>query len=131
MYITPNTILEYKRAMRDFFSIVLTLCIFVPYALASPTLQDSKVYTEWVTLNFSWDATHSFEGYVSSGQFIPENCALAGINIDKNGEIYVTVPRWRPGVPATLNKLKKVSTSGSDYFMLDPYPSWDMQQVIF
>ena len=40
-----------------------------------------------------------------------------------NGETYVTVPRWFPGVPSTLNKVDK-STG-----LLQPWPSCAWQEV--
>jgi hypothetical protein len=87
---------------------------------------ESKIFAEWAVLNYTWDATHTHDEYVKTKKFIPQNCAMAGINVDKKGDIYVTVPRWRSGVPATLNKLEKVP--GSDEYSLTPYPSWDMQK---
>lgn len=80
------------------------------------------VELEWAALNYTWDAAHTYDSYVSSDKFIVENCLLAGINVDINGDIYVTVPRWRAGVPATLNKIDMATKT------LTPYPSWDMQK---
>ena len=102
-----------------------------------------EIFTEFVSLNFTWDSSHRYEEYLSTGQFVPTHCknlspfislhfflipllgTLAGIKVDKHSNIYVTVPRWLDGVPATLNKLKKVDNQ----YLLSPYPSWDMQTV--
>lgn len=83
---------------------------------AAPT-----VFAEWVTLNFTFDEVHTYDSYIAEGKFIPENCAIAGINVDNNGDIYLTVPRWLPGIPATLNKLDIVTK------LLTPFPSFDVQ----
>ena len=76
------------------------------------------------SLNYTWDVKHSYTAFVKSKAFIVENCLLAGINVDRNANIYVTVPRWKNGVPATLNKL--VMEQGS--YLLQPFPDWDMQR---
>ena len=47
---------------------------------------------------------------------------ISGIQIDKNGAIYVTVPRWKNGVPATLNMINQVN------YTLQPYLSYSMQK---
>lgn len=44
------------------------------------------------------------------------------------GDIFLSVPRWFAGVPATLNKLVQ-SIDGSGDYVLSPYPSWDTQVV--
>ena len=41
-----------------------------------------------------------------------------------DGEIYMTVPRFLPGVPSTLNKVVDVDGVPT----LQPYPSWEMQE---
>jgi hypothetical protein len=90
--------------------------------LTSAAATEPEVVYEWEQLDWTWDTTHTQADYLATSKFVPENCLLAGINVDYNGDIYLTVPRWRPGIPATLNKLDTVSQT------LMPYPSWDMQQ---
>lgn len=88
---------------------------------------EPSISAEWVTLNYTWDSDHLYNVYVSNGDFIVDNCLLAGIKVDHNGVKYVTVPRWRSGVPATLNTL--VYSSDVDNYLLKPYPNWDIQTV--
>ena len=38
------------------------------------------------------------------GAFIPKNNAITGLKW-YGGDVFVTVPRWLPGVPSTLNKV--------------------------
>ena len=52
-----------------------------------------SVYTEWTVLDYLWNDNHTRDAYIASSAFIPENNALAGINVDAEGNIYVTVPR--------------------------------------
>lgn len=91
------------------------------------TLTNPSIFAEWNVLNYTWDVTHTHNHYVETNQYIPQNCALAGIAVDKMGSVYVTVPRWRPGVPATLNKLEMDPVS--KLYTLTPFPSWDIQTV--
>jgi len=49
---------------------------------------------------------------------------LLGVKFWK-GQLFVTVPRWRMGVPSTLNKV--ITAQGQQ--ILQPYPSWEMQTI--
>ena len=61
------------------------------------------------------------------GAFIPRNNAITGLKWYDN-EIYVTVPRWLPGIPSTLNKVivnetcDITGTTCTSVSLLQPYP---------
>ena len=107
--------------------VYLVVLLVVLSVVSKLIVAEHTVFAEWTVLNFTWDATHTYSDYVSTNNFLPHNCVLAGINVDKQGNIYVTVPRWREGVPATLNILEQIP--GSTEYSLTPFPSWDMQAV--
>lgn len=49
----------------------------------------------------------------------------AGFKNDKDGNFYLSVPRWEPGIPATVNRVKP--TDGKP--ILSAYPSWEMNAI--
>eukprot|EP01121_Diplochlamys_sp_Union-15-3_P011318 TRINITY_DN3265_c0_g1_i1.p1 TRINITY_DN3265_c0_g1~~TRINITY_DN3265_c0_g1_i1.p1 ORF type:complete len:400 (+),score=79.49 TRINITY_DN3265_c0_g1_i1:17-1216(+) len=98
---------------------LIYLCALIILVSANPTL-----LAEWVYLDYDWQTPEQRSQYIINGKYIIENNVMAGIKLYK-GEIYVTVPRWREGVPSTLNKL----ITKNNMTILQPYPSWDMQQI--
>lgn len=49
----------------------------------------------------------------------------AGVKIDANGSFYVSVPRWAPGIPATVNEIEVLNGKP----ILSAYPSWAMNKI--
>jgi sugar lactone lactonase YvrE len=49
----------------------------------------------------------------------------AGFKVDRDGNFYLSVPRWVLGIPATVNKIEIVDGKA----MLSAYPSWEMNKV--
>jgi len=45
-----------------------------------------------------------------------------------DGEFYVTVPRTTNGIPATMSKLSKEREGEWGGPLLQPYPSWEMNE---
>ena len=59
------------------------------------------VIYEWNKLDFMWPDDSYKAKYLDSSQFIPENTTISGVKV-WDDRLYVTLPRWRRGVPARL-----------------------------
>lgn len=99
----------------------------------TPSLQTQpwNVLYEWVSLNYTWTSPQQMQDSLASGQWVPENNVIAGVKY-WNGTLYVSVPRWRHGVPSTLNSLAwpgdGAAALGSSP-LLSPFPSWEAQDI--
>lgn len=104
----------------------LYILLLVPNILSISIQNHSlKTIASWVSLDFDWESPSQKAHYLNKSLFIPENCALTGIKVYKN-DIYVTVPRWLPGVPSTLNKVKFLDDKTA---ILSPFPDWASQDL--
>lgn len=80
--------------------VIATILFFTPRtisiaaAFSVDTEATYSIFAEWTVLDFLWDDTHTKDAYVTTGDFIPTNNALAGINVDTESTVYVTVPRY-------------------------------------
>jgi len=84
-----------------------------------------EILYQWVQIDYDWEAMGVDKNqYIQEGLFIAENCILSGIKQWKD-DIYVTIPRWAPGVPATLNKI--VVKNGIP--LLLPFPPIEQQMI--
>lgn len=88
---------------------------------------DLDILAEFTTVDYLWDSNHTRALYEESGEFVVCNNIITGIKVDSNGDMYVAVPRWMSGVPASLNKLVQ-NPLGSGY-VLSPWPSWEFNQI--
>ena len=88
------------------------------------------VIYEWNQLDFLWPDDSSKARFLDSSQFIPENTTISGVKV-WGDRLYVTLPRWRRGVPATLASipLPKPGNYHNPSPKLEPFPSWEMQLV--
>ena len=84
---------------------------------------------EFRNVDFKWSNKSMKETYLANRNYVVENCLISGIKIYKKN-VYVTVPRWRNGVPATLNRIVRHGT-GNDVHeaIMEPYPSWEMNTL--
>lgn len=79
---------------------------------------DAKIEHRMNWLNFTFENSTQLNNYMN--QKLYENCMPAGIKISANGTIFVSVPRWKPGVPSTLNVFEG---STNNVGQLRPFPS--------
>jgi len=90
-------------------------------------LNSSYVHLEhrWTVADYDWSVIGNRTEWITSKQFIPKNNQICGIKV-YNNITYVTVPRWAPGVPSTLNK---VVTNELGLSILQPYPSFKANSI--
>ena len=93
-------------------------------------LEVFAVIYEWNQLDFLWPDDSSKARFLDTSQFIPENTTISGVKV-WGDRFYVTLPRWRRGVPATLASIPvpKPGNYRNASPKLEPFPSWEMQQV--
>ncbi|XP_067005762.2 protein yellow [Anabrus simplex] len=100
-------------------------CLMLLLVGAACSVQEFREEYIWRSLDFAWPNDSSRARALGRMEYQPENNALAGIKVWRD-RIYLTVPRWKPGVPATLVFIP-ASSRGSP--VLQPFPSWDMQTI--
>lgn len=76
-----------------------------------------------VEYDFSGSPWGSAQAAFAANAFISNNNIITGVN-HYNGTTFVCVPRWKPGVPSTLNTLTMVGGKPA----LTAWPSWDWQK---
>lgn len=59
---------------------------------------------EWTRVVYDWSPEEEAAA-IANGTFVIDNCLITGVKVDADQNVYVSVPRWRPGVPSTLNKV--------------------------
>ncbi|XP_034247848.1 protein yellow-like [Thrips palmi] len=94
-------------------------------ALGAQGRRGMEVVAEWRTVDFVYPSRVVRESAILTGEFVPKNVVV--LDVDAYGEgkhqrIFVTTPRLKPGVPATLSELSIEESIVSP--KLRPFPSW-------
>ncbi|XP_055546266.1 protein yellow-like [Wyeomyia smithii] len=76
----------------------------------------------WKQLDFVFPSEQMKQQALASGDYVPTNGLPVGIERWQN-KLFVSVPRWKDGIPSTMNYIDMNQTpSGSP--ALIPYPDW-------
>lgn len=80
---------------------------------------------QWTGGSFEWPCPSTKSLYKSSGKYISKHVIATRSQILRD-DVFVALPRYKAGVPATLAKttLKK----GACHTTLTPFPCWSMQE---
>ncbi|XP_060828171.1 protein yellow-like [Bombus pascuorum] len=87
-----------------------------------------QVVFQWNTIDVIWPSEEKQNYATEHGDYIPANNFIAGIKFWK-GNMYLTVPRWKSGVPVTLGVTSATVVNGNTAPKLAAFPNWDMQEV--
>lgn len=106
-------------------SVLFLLLSFVVLSLAYQTRPCTDfIEHAFTVVDYTWPTDSAREDAIMDGTFIQTNNIISGMNVYKDS-VFVTVPRWRLGVPSTLNKI--VVKDGVS--VLQPYPNWEFQTI--
>jgi len=75
----------------------------------------------WKEIEFAWPSEAAREQAITSGRYKPENNLPLGLDI-WHDKLFITVPRWKSGVAASLNYVLLSDEKSPVY---TPYPSWE------
>ncbi|KAJ3665026.1 hypothetical protein Zmor_000545 [Zophobas morio] len=110
-----------RRQIYIYYSFGVLLLIFVKNVVC--TIQLKEVFS-WSTLDYAYANKYERDYAIATRQFIPENNLPVGIEIWKD-KVFVTVPRWREGIPSTLNYIPLQQIEATKTPPLTPYPNWN------
>ncbi|ODM91781.1 Protein yellow [Orchesella cincta] len=93
-----------------------------------------EVYYQWKQIDYNFPNSSVRTELINNGGFIQKNCVPTGIKVFQD-KVFVTTPRYSPGVPYTLNVIPYKKSYFDQIFMrnngpkLTPFPSYEMNQV--
>lgn len=108
--------------------IVLSLLAFVSIRAQRPTLKNFKVVSEWKDLEYAFPSPSLRQAAIQSGQYIPGRGVPIDVDVDyrnSNSRIFVTIPRFTPGIPITFGVVTSAGANGGP--IIQPYPNYDSQ----
>lgn len=101
-----------------FFLIFALLCILE----GTVAIDSLKVAFQWKQIDFHFPSPEAKWDATNKRRYIPENNVPVGLEV-YGDRIFITLPRWKEGVAASLTYIKM--TDDSDSPLLRPYPNWD------
>ncbi|XP_076752495.1 protein yellow [Xylocopa sonorina] len=104
---------------------LITLLVLVALAKCHEPFQ---VIFQWNTIDVMWPSEDEQQYAIDHHDYIPENNFVAGIRFWK-GKMYLTVPRWREGVPVTLGVTSATPVNQNTAPKLEAFPNWEMQKI--
>lgn len=83
---------------------------------------------QWDSVEPIWPNEEVREEALLRKEYVPENNVMTGIKVWK-GKIYVTLPRWKSGVPVTLGYISAKAENGVTAPKIAAFPTWKMQRI--
>lgn len=77
------------------------LLLLSVYVLCANAMDNLRVAYEWKQVDYEFPTQEARQEAIDSKEFIPENNLPLGLEV-YGDRIFVTVPRWKSGVAASL-----------------------------
>ncbi|KAL4707959.1 hypothetical protein ACJJTC_010575 [Scirpophaga incertulas] len=98
-----------------------TLAFLLQLVYLTSCMDQLHIIYEWKQLDFQFPSPEARQQALDTKAFVPENNLPMGLEV-YGDRLFVTIPRWKNGIPSSLNyvNLKDNTTSPK----LIPYPNW-------
>lgn len=109
--------------MRSNFEQIVSYCLGIVAIVATVYMVDAvklKEKFKWREVEFDWPSQEAKQEAISTGKYVASNNLPLGLE-RWHDKLFITVPRWKTGVAASLNF---VNISDGLSPVLHPYPSW-------
>jgi len=90
--------------------------------------QPFQVIFEWKSIEFVWPSEEDQQYALLRGDYIPANIFPSTVKFWKD-KMYITIPRWRDGVPVTLGRTSAKPMNGVTAPKLEAFPNWSKQKL--
>lgn len=107
--------------------VTLLLCL-LRYSCSNEVNSNLSIALRWNTLHYDWPDEIQKTESLDNGTYIPKNNFLRRLRLWRD-KMFVTIPRWKSGIPVTLAEIRADSANGSSSPPLSAYPSWSLQQL--
>ncbi|KAH8279585.1 hypothetical protein KR018_003423 [Drosophila ironensis] len=101
--------------------------LLLMWAMCARANDNLRVKYEWREMDFQYPSQDQRWNAIEQGAFKPANVIPFGLEVTGH-RLFITLPRWRPGVPASLGYLDLNDTS-TDKPALKPFPSWQAHSL--
>jgi len=120
-YIVVDSVIKLLSVFR-MMRLVFACCVV---ALALPgALGELKEVFAWKQVDFSFSNASVREEALKSGAFKPDQALPLGVAYFE-GRVFVSLPKWKAGTPATLASIPfDAAKEGTTSPLLNPYPNW-------
>uniref|UniRef100_A0A6P4FW69 Protein yellow n=1 Tax=Drosophila rhopaloa TaxID=1041015 RepID=A0A6P4FW69_DRORH len=106
----------------------LSLGLLLLWAVVALGNDNLRVAYEWQEMDFQYASSEQRWTAIEKGEFKPANVIPFGLEVAGH-RLFVTLPRWRAGVPASLAYLDLNDTSSKSP-ALKPFPSWQAHNLL-
>lgn len=106
---------------------LLSICAILLCATLAQSKDNLRVAYEWKEMDYKYENAEARWTAIENHEFRPDNVIPFGLEVYRS-RMYIALPRWRDGVPASLAyfDLNDKSTKSP---LLTPFPSWEAHSL--
>lgn len=82
--------------------LILIVLSFISFTCANDNL---RIAFQWKQLDFEYPSEEARQEAIATREFVPENNLPLGLEV-YGDRLFITVPRWKSGVAASLTYIK-------------------------